>query len=106
MSDSVDQTDKMLTIPVSTETPSIPERNTKMAEPIDLPANVASQFMATAVAGANDSSSNVRNVANIAMGVLQTAAARSFDELGVTESRATSGVIATPIASPSTQTGG
>lgn len=43
-----------------------------------------------------------RNMGSIAMGVLQGAAARAFDELGVPESRATSGLIATPVAAPST----
>lgn len=43
-----------------------------------------------------------RNMGSIAMGVLQGAAARAFDELGVPESRATSGLIATPVAPPST----
>jgi hypothetical protein len=44
-----------------------------------------------------------RNMGSIAMGVLQGAAARAFDELGVPESRATSGLIATPVAGPTTQ---
>jgi hypothetical protein len=43
-----------------------------------------------------------RNMGSIAMGVLQGAAARAFDELGVPESRATSGLIATPVAGPTT----
>ena len=106
MSDPVDQTDKVLTIPVSAETPSIPERNTKMAEPIDLPPNVASQLMAESVTNGQSSSQNARNVSNIAMGVLQAAAARNFDELGTVESRANSAVLATPAASPTTQAGG
>ena len=46
-----------------------------------------------------------RNMGAIAMGVLQGAAARSFDELGVPESRATSGLIATPVAGPTTAQG-
>lgn len=46
-----------------------------------------------------------RNIGTTAMGVLQAAMARNFDELGVSESRANSGLIATPVASPTTQTG-
>lgn len=46
-----------------------------------------------------------RNMGSIAMGVLQGAAARAFDELGVPESRATSGLIATPVAGPTTAQG-
>ena len=106
MSDPVDQTDKVLTIPVSAETPSIPERNTKMADPIDLPPNVASQLMAESVTNGQSSSQLARNNAVTANGVLQVGAARAATEVNAEESRATSGILATPIASPSTQTGG
>lgn len=77
-----------------------------MADPVDLPSNVASQLMVETTGNIQATNNNGRNVANIAMGVLQSAAARNFDELGATESRATSGVMATPIASPTTQAGG
>lgn len=45
---------------------------------------------------------NGRDAGTLANNVLQAAMARNFDELGVKESRANSGLIATPIASPTT----
>lgn len=77
-----------------------------MAEPIDLPPNVASALMVETTGNIQANNRDGRNVSSLAMGVLQNAAARNFDELGATESRATSGVMATPIASPTTQAGG
>jgi hypothetical protein len=77
-----------------------------MADPVDLPPNVASQLMVETTGNIQANNRDGRGVSSIAMGVLQAAAARNFDELGAVESRATSGVMATPIASPSTQAGG
>lgn len=70
---------------------------------MDLPANVAGVIITESTGNIQANNRDGRNVGTIAMGVLQAAAARNFDELGVTESRATSGVIATPVASPTTQ---
>ncbi len=72
----------------------------------DIPDNFAQAMVAESAANMQASNRNSRNVFDAAMGVLQVAAARNFDELGVTESRANSGLIATPIASPTTQQGG
>lgn len=82
------------------------EEPKEMAEPIDLPPNVASALMVETTGNIQANNRDGRNVSSLAMGVLQNAAARNFDELGATESRATSGVMATPIASPTTQAGG
>ena len=71
----------------------------------DLPPAVAQQLMTESVGNISANNRDGRNVGTIAMGVLQGAAARSFDELGVAESRSVSGVMATPIASPATQQG-
>jgi len=73
--------------------------------PADLPEAVANQLMTETVGNIQSANASSRNVATLANGVLQAAMARNFDELGVIESRATSGVMATPIASPTTQTG-
>jgi len=73
----------------------------KMA--IDLPENVAVQLLTETTGNIQANNRNGRDISTTAMGVLQAAAARNFDELGVTESRATSGIIATPIAGPTTQ---
>jgi len=61
----------------------------------------------------NESAGNVqntnlsgRNIANIAMGSLQAGVARTHNEMGTEESRAISGVMATPIAPPSMQPAG
>lgn len=88
---------------VTIETPI--EEHEMPAEPIDLPPNVAAELQLESVGNIQANNRDGRNVGTIAMGVLQAAAARNFDELGVTESRATSGVIATPVASPTTQSG-
>ena len=61
----------------------------------------------------NESAGNVqntnlsgRNIANITMGSLQAGVARTHNEMGTEESRAISGVMATPIAPPSMQAAG
>lgn len=87
-------------------TPTGTEEPEKMADPIDLPPNVASALMVETTGNIQANNRDGRNVSSLAMGVLQNAAARNFDELGAVESRATSGVMATPIASPTTQAAG
>lgn len=77
-----------------------------MAEPIDLPSNVAAQLQLESVGNIQANNQSGRAVSTAAMGVLQAAMARNFDQLDAVESRATSGVMATPIASPTTQAGG
>lgn len=71
----------------------------------DLPPAVAGQLITETTGNIQANNRDGRNVATLAVGVLQAAMARNFDELGVTESRATSGVIATPVAGPTTQAG-
>lgn len=78
------------------------EGEEEMTTPIDLPANVAAQLQLESVGNVQANNRDGRNIATTAMGVLQSAAARNFDELGAVESRATSGVMATPIAPPTT----
>lgn len=74
-----------------------------MSGQIDLPPNVATQLQLETVGNIQANNRDGRGVATVSLGVLQAAAARNFDELGAVESRATSGVMATPIASPTTQ---
>jgi len=64
---------------------------------------VAKHLMTETVGNIQANNRDGRNTATIAQGVLQAAAARNFDELGAVESRSTSGVMATPVASPTTQ---
>ena len=82
--------------------PSLNEE-TKMAA--DLPESVAAQLMTETVGNIQANNRDGRNAGTLALNVLQAASARNFDELGPTESRATSGVMATPIAGPTTQAG-
>lgn len=77
----------------------------KCKMPIDLPENLAAQILAETVANIQADNRNGRGITTTAQGVLQAAMARNFDELGTVESRATSGVIATPVAGPTTQAG-
>lgn len=69
---------------------------------IDLPPNVAAQMMLESTTNMQANNRDGRGVSTVALGVLQAAAARNFDELGATESRATSGVLATPVGTPTT----
>lgn len=73
---------------------------------VDLPENVAgallkhgSEFHQQLM---SDISGNISHVHNLT----RSAAFRAFQELDTLESRANSGVLATPIASPATQSGG
>jgi hypothetical protein len=75
----------------------------KMTDPIDLPSNVAAQFQLESVGNVQATNAQARNIATMATGVLQAAMARNFDQMDTIESRANSGVMATPIAGPTTQ---
>lgn len=72
----------------------------------DLPDSVAQHFMSELVASARNTSDEARAITTIAAGVLKTGAAKRATELDPAESRSVSGVLATPIASPTTQAGG
>jgi len=67
----------------------------------DLAPGVAQQLITETVGNIQANNRDGRGVGTTALGVLQAAAARNFDELGVSESRANSGLIATPVAPPS-----
>lgn len=84
--------DRVVTIPVS-----VPER-----VPMDLPEGVGQLLITETAGNIQATNNNGRNIANIAMGSLQAGVARTHNELGVEESRAISGVMATPIAPPAT----
>ena len=76
------------------------EEKKKMA--MDLPDATGQLLLTETVGNIQNTNLNGRNIANIAMGSLQAGVARTHNELGVEESRAISGVMATPIASPAT----
>ncbi len=70
---------------------------------IDLPDNVAGLLLKEGSESHQALMNDIRhNGANV-HSLVRHVAARKFDELGVAESRANSGLIATPIASPTTQ---
>ena len=87
--------DGVVTLPVLKEDEDMPAA--------DLPEAVAGQLMTETVGNIQANNRDGRNIGTAAMGVLQGAMARNFDELGTVEGRANSGVNATPIASPATQ---
>lgn len=87
--------DGVISFPSSNEDSDMPQA--------DLPEAVAGQLMTESVGNIQANNRDGRNISTLAAGVLQGAMARNFDELGTLESRANSGVIATPIASPTTQ---
>ncbi|REJ94257.1 MAG: hypothetical protein DWQ34_09290 [Planctomycetota bacterium] len=72
---------------------------------MDLPETYSQLLLSESAGNIQANNRDGRNVSTTALGVLQAAMARNFDELGVAESRANSGLIATPVASPATQQG-
>jgi len=70
--------------------------------PMDLPESTGQLLLTETVGNIQNTNVNARNIANIAMGALQAGVARVHNELGTEESRAISGVMATPIAPPAT----
>lgn len=77
------------------------QRETKVAA-VDLPESVASQLLTETVGNIQATNNNGRNIANIAMGSLQAGVAKTHNEMGTEESRSISGVLATPVAAPTT----
>ena len=80
---------------------TIPRKVRKMPA-VDLPESVASQLLTETVGNIQNTNLSGRNIANIAMGSLQAGVAKTHNEMGTEESRAISGVMATPIAAPTT----
>ena len=72
---------------------------------LDLPEGGGQVVMTETVGNIQNTNLNGRNIANIAMGSLQAGVARVHNELDPVESRAVSGVMATPVAPPTTQGG-
>ena len=82
--------------------PEIEVGTTQIEENEEMDETVAKHLMTETVGNIQANNRDGRNIGTIAAGVLQAAAARNFDELGATESRSVSGVMGTPIASPTT----
>lgn len=79
---------------------TIPVEEKKMADPIDLPSNVAAQLQLESMQNGQITTNQGRQISQMANGVLQAAMARNFDKIGTEEARAVSGINATPIAGP------
>lgn len=75
---------------------------TDRIDEMDIPAGLGTLLMSETAGNIQNTNLSGRNIANIAMGSLQAGVARTHNEMGTEESRAISGVMATPIAPPST----
>lgn len=69
---------------------------------MDISPNFGALLMNESAGNIQSNNRDGRNIATIAMGSLQAGVARTHNEMGTEESRAISGVMATPIAPPST----
>ena len=73
--------------------------------PIDLSENVANAMLTQSMGNIEANNRDGRNLGSAALGSLTAGIAKTHNELGPAESRAVSGVIATPVAGPATQVG-
>lgn len=76
----------------------LPEEGKKMA--LDLPEGVGQLMMTESAAGIQSSNQGLRGVMNTVAGALAGTIQTNFKDIGVLEGRTASGVLATPIASP------
>ena len=74
----------------------------EVLEIMDISPNFGALLMNESAGNIQSNNRDGRNIATIAMGSLQAGVARTHNEMGTEESRAISGVMATPIAPPST----
>lgn len=72
---------------------------------VDLPETVAQHLMTETVGNIQANNRQGRDMFTMANGSMQAGVATRTNEVGPIESRAVSGVMATPIASPATQSG-
>ena len=103
MPDEIEDSDN--TAGISVLVPGDEAQNDEKEIVMDLPVNIGTLIISETGGNIQANNRDGRNLGTVALGVLQLAAARNFDELGTVEGRANSGVNATPIASPATQTG-
>ncbi|MEM7557489.1 MAG: hypothetical protein AAF394_00065 [Planctomycetota bacterium] len=89
--------DGVVTLPIlSTE-------DLEMSQGIDLPPSVAQAMLAESSGNIQAANAQGRNTFVLASGALQAGISKTHNELGPVESRAVSGVMATPVAGPATQ---
>ena len=82
--------------------PPSKEETEEMSNVVDISPNVANIALTETTANLQANNRDGRNIATAAMGSLQAGIAKTHNELGPAESRAISGVMATPVASPAT----
>lgn len=90
------------TVDVDVPVSNLKDEEKKMAA-LDLPEGVGTLLMVESTGNIQSDNREGRALTTLSSGVLKGAMARNFDELGTIESRANSGIIATPVASPTTQ---
>lgn len=80
---------------------TIPNVEVDDVSQVDLSPNVANTMLTESVTNMQASNRNSRGVFDAAMGAIAGTVQTNFAEVGVLEGRAVSGVMATPIAAPS-----
>lgn len=89
--------DGVVTLPIlSTE-------DLEMSQGIDLPPSVAQAMLTESSGNIQAANAQGRNTFVLASGSLQAGIARTHNEIGAEESRALSGLMATPVAAPANQ---
>ena len=83
----------------------VPLGEDEMSTPADLPTNVIGHILKTGSEAYQGMMTDIQHNGAVAHNLARLGATRQFNELDTLESRAHSGVMATPIASPATQTG-
>jgi len=68
---------------------------------MDLPEGVGQLMMTETAGNIQASNRNSRNTSDVVMGALQGTVVQNFKDVGVVEGRSVSGILATPIAGPS-----
>ena len=87
--------DGVITIPI--------EGHEEMATPIELGSTISELLLSESAANFQQSNRNTRGGFDAVMVALAASVGQNFNELGTLEGRSNSGVLATPIASPTTQ---
>lgn len=72
--------------------------------PMDLPEGVGQLMMTETAANVQQSNRNSRGVFDIAMGALAANVGQGYKDVGAVEGRTISGLLATPLASPTSRT--
>lgn len=79
---------------------TIPDALPRGVKNMDLPDGVGQLMMTETAGNIQASNRNSRNVGDVVMGALQGTVVANFKDTGLIEGRTASGILATPIASP------